>query len=165
MKTIAVYPGSFDPFHIGHFDIYSQACELFDKVYISVGMNRNKQNSLTMNQRVEIIHKQLGAEVDVSAYNCLFTDHFEYLNSIYGNRLTHVVRGLRTGDDLESEINMRKIIHDINKDIQFVYLLPTDPALYHITSSMIRELMSYGGKLANKYIYNSKNLEYTGNLT
>ena len=160
---IAVYPGSFNPFHMGHFDVLEQALKVFDEVYVAIGINRQKSIQKDSIARWNRVMSQLGNfenSVSVEVYNTLLTN---YIQDILNKRKrqikkVHVIRGLRSGHDLDYEINFRKTISDLNSKIEFVYFLPSNPSLYHISSSMIRELATYDLESAKKYIYNAKRL-------
>lgn len=159
---IAIYPGSFNPFHLGHFDILMQSLEVFDEVYVAVGTNLTKDTSKELHQqRIQRVYKQLKgmSGVWVEGYDTLLTEYFSSLKKMH-NAVSHIIRGLRSGTDLEYEINLRKTIHDINPEIEFVYFLPSNPKFYHISSSMIRELAKFDIEKAKRYIHHGEGLTY-----
>ena len=159
---VAIYPGSFNPFHQGHYDILMQSLELFDKVIVAIGLNvrkttrgfKNADDSELLVARYLRLNKQLAKfiGVGVDKYDGLLTDVVQL------NQATHIIRGLRSGYDVEYEINLRKTIGDINPEIQFVYFVPSNPKFYHISSSMIRELAQYDRKAAEKYIFHPEHI-------
>lgn len=136
---IAVYAGSFNPFHIGHYSVLKQAEQNFDKVIIAVGVNVNKKTNATDKVLQTLKYHQ------VEYYSC---DLPAKLGS-YDYPVT-LIRGLRNGMDLQYEQNMRQTLKDMDKDISIVYYL-CDPEHNHVSSSMIRELDSFG-KDTSKYI-------------
>lgn len=142
---IGIYPGSFNPFHIGHLNIVQKAESVFDKVIIARLTNPEKEKSYfeLPNLQNEIIE-----------YDGIVTDLFTSRNNIE----FYFVRGLRSVHDIGYEENLRKYVHDIKPSIKFVYFF-CDSGLEHISSSQIRNLMKFDKQLAYKYIPNeiSKN--------
>jgi pantetheine-phosphate adenylyltransferase len=125
---IGVFAGSFNPFHIGHLNILEQAERVFDKVIIANGYNANKDVP-------EAVKPYIPNQFD--NYDGLLT---AYLSSKKYN--VTLVRGLRNGDDLQYEENMRRILNDIDH-VDVTYFL-CDKEFTHISSSAIRELSKYG---------------------
>lgn len=162
-NKIAVYPGSFNPFHLGHMDVLSQALELFDEIYIAVGASSPNKGQHAVNDRIARLAKQLNGEtalgrVKLIGYTTLLTTLIRDMQAAVGPT-KHIIRGLRSGHDLDYEVTLRKFVHDINPDIEFVYFVPRTHDLYHVSSSMIREIAQYDKKLAKKYIINGERLE------
>ena len=90
---IGVYPGSFDPFTIGHLDVLKSASQLFDQVYAAVLLNKNKQYSFTVEERMEMLQKA----VEQEGFRNVRCGHFtgllvDYVRSVNAN---FIVRGLR----------------------------------------------------------------------
>ena len=100
--TIAIYPGSFDPFTNGHLDILKSGSEIFDKVIIAVSYNLNKKGFLSVDERVELIKKS------VSNLKNVEVDAFEGLTVEYAKRkgANVLLRGLRTSFDFEYELQL-----------------------------------------------------------
>lgn len=137
MRT-AIFPGSFDPFTLGHANLVERALPLFDRLVIGVGVNDKKRSLYTPEQRVEAIEKVYAQEprIKVVAYNDLTIDLVEREGAQF------IVRGVRSVKDFEYE----RDIASVNKRLAGVetVLLFTDPTLADISSSVVRELISYG---------------------
>ncbi len=135
---IAVFPGSFDPFTIGHKDITDRALEIFDKVIIGVGYNKNKSSFTDVNQRVDYISRiyQSQPRVDIEQYSGLTVEFARKHNARF------IIRGLREVKDFEYERNLADTNAAIS-EIETVFLIAR-PELGFISSSMVRELANNG---------------------
>ena len=135
---IAIFPGSFDPFTIGHASIVRRGLEMFDKIVIGVGYNTNKRSFLTPEERVEAIEKVYASEarVKVVAYADLTADLARREQAGF------VLRGIRSVKDFEYERDLAGINHRLS-DVETV-LLFTEPQYADISSTVVRELLSFG---------------------
>ena len=137
-QHIAIFPGSFDPFTIGHHSIVERALPLFDKIVVAVGMNSKKQSFLPEIDRLDAIRRLYADEprVEVIAYSGLTVEAAEQCGARY------ILRGVRTVKDFEYE----KTLADINRKIAGLetVLLYTLPEYGSISSSIVRELISLG---------------------
>ena len=137
LKT-AVFPGSFDPFTVGHDDIVRRALPLFDRIVIGVGVNIGKKYLHSADKRVADIAALYADEprIEVKAYSDLAVDfaHRE------GARF--IIKGVRSVKDFEYEREQA----DINRQIGGIdtLLLYADPKYASVSSSMVRELMHFG---------------------
>lgn len=147
MNKIAVYAGSFDPFTKGHLSIVKEASELFDHVYVVIARNAGKRRSVSPDEMQEAIAKTLK---DERLLNCTATVLPEMLVADYCKACgaQYLVRGLRNTSDYMYEENIAKINREINSELKTIYFRADNEV---ISSSMVRELMSYG-KDVNKYI-------------
>lgn len=138
MKRIAIFPGSFDPFTIGHASIVERGLPLFDEIVIGVGFNANKRSLLSPEERVEAIRNLYANEprIRVVAYNDLTIDLARREGANY------ILRGLRSVKDFEYE----RDIANINNRLAGVetVLLFTEPQFSDISSSVVRELIAFG---------------------
>lgn len=139
MKRIALFPGSFDPFTRGHEQIVESALRLFDKVVIAIGTNCSKSSLLSVEQRLSYIEALYcdNDRVEVVTYNELTVDLAHRLGA------TVVVRGVRSVADFEFERNLEAVNRHLAPDVQTVLLL-TSAEYAHISSSTVRELLSFG---------------------
>lgn len=129
--NIAVYPGSFNPFHKGHFSILKKAEDIFDKVIIARGVNPDKNNEI-----LELSDKIKDRQIET--YNNLLTDFLDSLGYE-----TTVIRGLRNATDLQYETTQYQFLKDLKPNIKVISIF-CDPQFEHISSSSIRMLNKYG---------------------
>lgn len=139
IKKTAIFPGSFDPFTIGHENVVRRALDLFDNIIVAVGYNSNKKDFFSVQQRVEWIDAVFADEprVTVDKYEGLTVD---FAQSVHA---THILRGIRTSADFEYE----RAIAQINKamtGIDSVFLLTT-PEHTPVNSSIVRDIIKHGG--------------------
>lgn len=137
MKT-AIFPGSFDPFTLGHKDIADRALAIFDCVVIGVGFNENKSGFSDVKDRVEAIKAVYSDEprVKVESYSGLTIEFARRHDARF------IIRGLREVKDFEYERNLADTNSAIS-DIETVFLVAR-PELGFISSSMVRELYRNG---------------------
>lgn len=139
MCRTAVYPGSFNPFTIGHLDIVSRALRMFDRIVIAVGYNISKPGAEECARENIVSLSKLFVDeprVEVVGYSCLTVDLVKKLGACC------IIRGVRSVSDFESE----KRMGDVNRilgDVETV-LLTASPQLSAISSSMVRELRHFG---------------------
>ena len=138
MKRIAIFPGSFDPFTIGHASIVERGLPLFDEIVIGVGFNANKRSLLSPEERVEAIHTLYANEprIRVVSYDDLTIDLARREGAGY------ILRGLRSVKDFEYERDIANINHRL-AGVETV-LLFTEPQFSDISSSVVRELIAFG---------------------
>lgn len=144
MKT-AVFPGSFNPFTIGHKDIADRALKIFDRLVIGVGYNAQKADDTSANERVAKIASiyECNDKVIVESYSGLTVDFAKHHNANF------IIRGLREVKDFEYERNIADT-NSVISDIETVFLVAR-PELGFISSSMVRELISNGYD-ANRFL-------------
>lgn len=137
-KRIAVFPGTFDPFTIGHESLVRRGLFLMDKIIVAIGVNDSKKSYFTLEKRIDMIRELYKNEprVSVQSYNTLTIEFAEK------NGARYILRGIRSVIDFEYE----KTIADMNRTISGIetFVLFTEPALTHISSSHVRELLRYG---------------------
>lgn len=138
MNKIAIFPGSFDPFTIGHYDIVMRGLDIFDKVVIGIGINCTKQESFPLHQRLNAIQQYFANEprVQVHPYDCLTVDFAAQ------HKAQFILRGVRSSQDFEYERSMA----EANKQLSGLetILLYTRPEYAHISSTLVRDLHSHG---------------------
>ena len=134
---IAVFPGSFDPITLGHYDIIERASRLFDKIIIAIGQNSQKKYMFSLEQRTVFIKKTFEKFPNVEV------DSFDGLTVEYCQKrgVNFIVRGLRNPADFEFE----KAIAHINRRLTAENRIETVSSKSFISSSIVREIISYGG--------------------
>jgi pantetheine-phosphate adenylyltransferase len=139
-KTIAVYPGSFDPPTNGHIDIISRASNIFSKVIVAITHNYNKKHMFCLQDRIEMMKQSVIKmdNVEVQSFSGLLVDYLQKINSFY------VIRGLRALSDFEYEFQMALMNRKLNSKIETIFLMP-DQEYTFLSSSMIREIAALNG--------------------
>lgn len=140
---IAVVPGSFDPVTLGHLDIIRRTAEIFDRVYISILANSSKQHPLfSVPERMDLIRRVTSDIPNVEA------DTFSGLLVDYARRrgASVIVKGLRAVTDFEYEFQMALINRKLAPDIETLFMT-TNGAYSYLSSSIVKEVASYGGSL------------------
>lgn len=134
----AIFPGTFDPFTIGHYSVVQRALTFMDEVVIGIGINENKKTWFPTEKRVEMIEQLFADEprVKVDSYDSLTIDFAKAKEAQF------IVRGIRTVHDFEYE----ETIADINRKLAGIetILLFTEPELTSISSTIVRELLQFG---------------------
>jgi len=152
MKTLAIYPGSFNKFHIGHLNILRKSEKIFGKgnVVIYIGINPGKIDKESLNDK-EVYAKSLSQEINVpvEVYTTFLHELIDKKESEGYNVI--LIRGLRNGDDLSYEDNQLKFIKDFKKDVNVVFIR-CDEEFEHISSSAIRSLESFRTGSGQKYL-------------
>jgi pantetheine-phosphate adenylyltransferase len=157
MKKIAVFPGSFDPFTIGHEGIVIRALSLFDEIIIAVGANALKKSYYPLRVRKEMITRVFLNEPRISV------DHYEGLTVDYCRKMGagYLLRGLRTAADFEFERAIAQVNRALIPEVESVFLL-TIPEHSPINSTIVRDIIRSGGD-ASRFVPSSLNLkDYKG---
>lgn len=138
MAKQALFAGSFDPFTIGHYSVVKRALPMFDKITIGIGINSVKKSMFPVEERVKAIEKAFAGEerIEVKVYDCLTMDFAKEIGADV------LLRGVRTTKDFEYE----REIADINLKLGGIetVLLISEPEYASISSSVVRELITYG---------------------
>ncbi|MDH6534804.1 pantetheine-phosphate adenylyltransferase [Parabacteroides sp. PM5-20] len=138
MKRIALFPGTFDPFTIGHQSLVTRGLDLVDEIIIAIGINDKKQTYFSLEKRMEAIKNlyRTDPRVSVMPYDSLTVDFAKEQQARF------ILRGIRTVNDFEYE----KSIADVNRVLAGIetFILFTEPEHTHISSSIVRELLRYG---------------------
>jgi pantetheine-phosphate adenylyltransferase len=140
MSKVALFPGSFDPFTIGHESIVNRALPLFDEIIIAVGYNTNKQGFFPLEKRMEWIREVFSEQpkVLVDKYEGLTVDFCVQSGANY------ILRGLRTSSDFEYERAIAQMNRSMHPEIESVFLL-TQPEHTHVASTIVRDIILHGG--------------------
>lgn len=143
MEKIAVFPGSFDPFTIGHESIALRALELFDKIIISVGVNDSKKSFFSLDSRLSMIEDVFYGDkrIEITHFNNLTVEFCKQKKAQF------IIRGLRTSADFEYERAIAQVNKAMHPEIESVFIL-TLPEHTSINSSIVREILRYGGDVS-----------------
>ncbi|MBK8748677.1 MAG: pantetheine-phosphate adenylyltransferase [Saprospiraceae bacterium] len=140
--NIAVFPGSFDPITIGHYDLIKRALPLFDKIIVAVGTNSTKSSLFPLEERLgwlKIVFKD---------YPKISIDHFEGLTAHYCIKVhaNFLIRGLRNSSDFDYEKTISQVNQIISEGIETVFLI-SNPQYSHISSTIVREVIKGNGNV------------------
>ncbi len=143
MKTIAIYPGSFDPITNGHVDLIHRACKLFDKVIIVIAQNANKDSFLSIDQRVKAVETAIEplTNTRVLSFDSLLVDFAREHNAQI------IIRGLRAVSDFDYEFQLSGMNKRLNPAIETLFMTPSEE-FANISSSLVREILFLGGDIS-----------------
>jgi len=143
MSKIAIFPGSFAPFTVGHQSIVDRALPLFDKIIISIGINSEKNQYFSIEERMDWIEAVYGnnPKIEVKRYEGLTVDFCKKENANY------ILRGLRDSHDFKFEKNIAQMNKELNSTIETIFII-TPPEISHISSSIIRDIIKNGGDVS-----------------
>lgn len=142
MKT-AIYPGSFDPVTLGHYDIIERASQIFDKLIVGVLKNNAKSPLFSFEERVKMLEKVTAdlPNVEVQFFDGLLIDFGRQ------NQANVVVRGLRAITDFEFELQLAQMNRVIAPEIDTIFLT-TNLKYAYLSSSTVKEVAMYGGDIS-----------------
>ena len=142
MKTIAIYPGSFDPITNGHVDLIHRACKLFDKVIIAITQNTSKDSFLSIDQRVNAVETAIEplTNTHVLSFDSLLVDFAREHNAQI------IIRGLRAVSDFDYEFQLSGMNKRLNPAIETLFMTPSEE-FANISSSLVREILFLGGDI------------------
>lgn len=143
LTRTALFPGSFDPFTVGHVDIVQRALNLFDKMVIGVGNNSTKQSMFSLEQRMKWIHDSLTdkAKIEVASYNGLTVDFAKKINAQF------ILRGLRTSTDFQFEKAIAQMNTLMNEKIETIFMLSL-PEFAPVSSTIVRDIIRNSGDVS-----------------
>ena len=142
MTNVAVYPGSFNPWHDGHTDILRKSLKCFDHIVIAIGQNPEKELGLETEARAKRLEAKLSdfkENVTCYVFEGLLVNFVKNLNDSISpqQRVKAVIRGLRNGHDLQYEMNQQYWNEDLGLTVPVAYFI-CDRTLSHISSSMVK---------------------------
>ncbi len=138
----AVCPGSFDPVTLGHLDIVRRASILFDEVVVAVGVNVSKSRLFSAEERLAMLQQGVAGldNVRVEGFTGLITTYCREAGA------EAIVKGLRSGTDFDYELQMAQMNTHLT-GVETVFL-PADPRQTFVSSSLVKEVASYGGDVS-----------------
>jgi pantetheine-phosphate adenylyltransferase len=154
-EKIALFPGSFDPFTIGHESIVQRGLSIFDKIIIGIGVNNSKRHFLDIEKRIKIIKKVFATEdrIEIKTYSGLTVDFCKNVKADY------LLRGLRTSADFEFERAIGQTNKRLKPEIETIFLL-TLPEHSYISSSIVKDVIINGGNLEGFLPSNTKKSDF-----
>ena len=143
MTKIAVFPGSFSPFTIGHQAIVERGLLIFDKIIIAIGENNEKKHFFSINDRIQWIENVYlkHPKIKVKSYKGLTVDFCKKEDANF------ILRGLRNSNDFKFERHIAQTNKQLNNEIETIFLM-TPPELSHISSTIIRDIIKNGGDVS-----------------
>ena len=145
-RSIAIYPGSFDPITLGHLNIIKRAAVLFDKVIVCVMVNSEKNGLFTHEERAELIRRVLAGtkltNVEVDCSSMLLADYDRQ------KKARTLIKGLRAVSDYEKEVQMAIINRKLNPKLDTLFL-PSVEKYTYLSSTVVKEMANYGVNLSD----------------
>lgn len=144
MTKIALFPGSFDPLTNGHLNMIERSTKMFDKVIVGVFVNTNKTALFTLEEKLVLIKAAVAhlENVEVIIQETKLT-----VESAAELGATFLIRGIRNVKDYEYEKDIARMNHHLAPDLETVFLL-ADEAYAHISSSLLKEVLRFGGDVS-----------------
>ena len=141
---IGVYPGSFDPITNGHIDIIDRARKLFDKVYVAVIRNPDKEPAFSILDRIEMVKAALKGKkgIEVDSFDGLLV---QYVKKVKAHA---IIRGLRAVSDFDYEFQMALTNRKMDSTIETVFLM-TDYKFSYLSSSFVKQIARLGGDVSS----------------
>lgn len=141
---IGIYPGTFDPVTHGHTDIITRSLRVFDKVVVAVAPNPSKHPLFNLAERLEMVKLVMSdlGQVEVTAFEGLLVDYVERSGA------HAIIRGLRAISDFEHEFQMALINRRLAKQVETVFLMPSEEYSY-LSSTIIKDVANHGGALTD----------------
>ena len=139
--TTVLYPGTFNPIHNGHTDLVKRAAKLFDQVVLGIATSPQKSPS-ELQLRVALAREALAQidNIEVRGFNVLTVDFAREIGA------SVILKGIRTVTDFDYEFQMLNMNRALEPDIETVFLAPSEDFSY-ISSSLVRQIATYGGKI------------------
>jgi len=140
--SLAVYPGSFDPFTNGHLDIVGRALKVFDRLIIAIAANPAKATMFSVEERAEMIRHLYADDprVEIDSFSGLLVDYLRRREA------RAVIRGLRAVSDFEYEFQMANMNRKLYPDAETFFLM-TGHDCFYVSSRLVKEVASLGGCL------------------
>jgi len=143
MQRICLFPGTFDPVTLGHTDIIDRALPLFDKMYIGIGRNVNKQPMFSEQQRLEWLNQIYAGndKVEAVVYDGLTVNCCKAVGANF------ILRGIRYVNDFEYEKAIADMNRSIDKKIETIFLTCL-PQFTSVASTLVRDVLRNGGDVS-----------------
>ena len=150
-KSIALYPGTFDPVTFGHIDIMRRALKIFDQLAVAVALNPNKGPLFSLDNRVKFIKEATKnlKNIEVISFDNLL------ISLAHSKNATAVIKGLRAISDFEFELQMGLMNRTLDEKIETLFMIPSQEFSF-LSSNLVKETARHGGdvsKLVPKNVF------------
>ena len=147
MERVAVYPGTFDPMTLGHFDLVKRAAALYDRLIVAVAGTSSKQGAMFgCDERMAMIREDVEkAGLSNVSVECLDTLLVDFCRT---HGVNTVIRGVRVYSDFEYEFQMALTNRKMAPEIETLFMMPSENLAY-VTASTVREIMRYNGDVSS----------------
>ncbi len=144
MKTIALYPGTFDPVTNGHIDIIKRAKTIFDEVIVAIAESTDKRPMFSLERRKEML------EIATEDMPCIRIETFDTLLVDFAKEMKtkNIIRGLRAISDFEYELQLSYANSSLDPDIETIFLMPSLENAF-ISSSVVRAILKHNGSITH----------------
>jgi len=142
-RSLAVFPGSFDPITNGHLDIVERGLRIFERVRLAILVNPDKRPLFSIDERVALIRAahRGNRRVEVDTFSGLLVDYAQ------GVGASVIIRGIRAISDFEYEFQMALMNRRLNPSIETVFMMPHESYSY-VSSRLVKEVFQLGGDVA-----------------
>ena len=143
-RSLAVFPGSFDPITNGHLDIVERGLRVFERVRAAILINPEKRPLFSIDERVRLIQETYAGDprVEVDTFSGLLVDYAEKVGA------TVIIRGIRAISDFEFEFQMALMNRKLNPSIETVFMMPAESYSY-VSSRLVKEIFQLGGRVSD----------------
>ncbi len=143
-RSLAVFPGSFDPMTNGHLDIVDRGLAVFDRLRMAILLNPEKQPLFSVEERVAIIREAYrgNPRVEVDTFSGLLVDYAQRVGA------SVIIRGIRAISDFEYEFQMALMNRRLNPRIETVFMMPAESYSY-VSSRLVKEVFQLGGRVSD----------------
>ncbi len=139
---VAIYPGTFDPVTLGHLDMIERAAAIFDQVIVAIASNTRKQPFYSLETRIKMLEMVLAdtSNIRIASFETLTVSFAKQHGAC-------ILRGLRAVADFDFEFQLAGMNQSLCPEVETIFL-PATPAVSHISSTMVREIISLGGDVS-----------------
>ncbi len=141
-SVVALYPGSFDPITNGHLDLIQRGSALFDKLFVAILRNDEKQALFSVDERIEMLKEVVQGfpNVEVGSFDGLLVEYAAHCGA------SVILRGIRAVSDYEYELQMALMNRRLGPDIETVFLMASEAHSF-LSSKLVKEVIRLGGKI------------------
>jgi pantetheine-phosphate adenylyltransferase len=141
-SVVALYPGSFDPITNGHLDLIQRGSALFDKLFVAILRNDEKQALFSVDERIEMLREvvQPFPNVEVGSFDGLLVEYAAQCGA------SVIIRGIRAVSDYEYELQMALMNRRLRPDIETVFLMASEAHSF-LSSKLVKEVIRLGGRI------------------